>query len=235
MRYPLITPLASRDGTVDKDERLVNCFGEQDDETKETRVIKRAGIDEGDAVIGGNDIYGQGVFSYGGYLFAMIDDILGYWVYVSGGTMYGSGGGGGGTYFNESFIQDYDVSTTYDIGDAVIQYGQKLYSQMNGNVGNATTTDVWDESEPGLSRYKGYLSYNGSFGAICSTKDAAAYAAWSIYPYNACDARDGFNNWQEYIGIMQGFGDNINTTQFNGNCSSSTNQGQSSIGYVVTI
>jgi len=232
MRVPLITPLAARDGTVEKDERLVNCFGEQDIETKTTMVIKRAGIDEGDAVISGNDIYGQGLFNYDGYLFMMFGDVLGFWVYVGGGTMYG---GGGGTYFNESMTQDYDAGTTYDIGDAVIHNGQKLYSQMDGNIGNATTTDVWDENEPGVARYKGYLSYNGSFGAICSTKDAASYAAWIIYPYNACDARDGFNNWQVYIGIIQGFGDNINTTQFYGNCSSSTNQGQTSIGYVVTI
>lgn len=130
MRVPLITPLAARDGTVEKDERLVNCFGEQDIETKTTMVIKRAGIDEGDAVISGNDIYGQGLFNYDGYLFMMFGDVLGYWVYVGGGTMYG---GGGGTYFNESLTQDFDPLSTYNINDTVIHEGQKLYSYAENN------------------------------------------------------------------------------------------------------
>lgn len=131
MRVPLITPLASRNGTVEKDERLVNCYGEQDVVTKETRVIKRAGIDEGDAVISGPDIYGQGIFSYGGYIFAMIGDILGYWVYVGG--MQPGGGGGAVTYFNESFTQDFNPLSTYNINDSVIYNGQRLYSHAENN------------------------------------------------------------------------------------------------------
>ena len=172
MRYPLITPLASRDGTVDKDEHLVNCFGEQDDETKETMVIKRAGIDEGDAVIAGNDIYGQGVFSYGGYLFAMIDDILGYWVYVGGGTMYG---GGGGTYFNESLTQDFDPLQTYDINDTVIFEGQTLYSYADSNDAppdNEFGQYMWNSS-PSQTTYKYWTAaggfYAGSPAAACNS------------------------------------------------------------------
>lgn len=130
MRYQLVTPLASRDGSTDKDEKLVNAYAEVDKETQETSVFKRAGIDQGDAVISGNDIYGQGLFNYDGYLFAMCGDVLGYWVYVGGGTMYG---GGGGTYFNESLTQDFNPSQTYDINETVIYEGQKLYSYSNNN------------------------------------------------------------------------------------------------------
>lgn len=123
MRYPLITPLASRDGTVDKDEHLVNCFGEHDDETKETRVIKRAGIDEGDAVISGNDIYGQGAFNYDGYLFSVINDVLVQWIYVGGLTP----GDSGITYlaYGQSV---WDAGIAYDINDKVFYDGTLYYS-----------------------------------------------------------------------------------------------------------
>lgn len=182
MRVPLITPLAARDGTVEKDERLVNCFGEQDIETKTTMVIKRAGIDEGDAVINGNDIYGQGVFSYGGYLFAMIGDILGYWIYVGGSTQYG---GGGGTYFNESQTQDYDAGTTYDIGDSIVKDGQKLYSYIDGNIGNSPDSEFgqhfWNEEPPGPDRY-----ITAAGGAWCASP-AATCAYYLSVVYNPAD------------------------------------------------
>lgn len=177
MRYPLITPLASRDGTVDKDEHLVNCFGEQDDETKETRVIKRAGIDEGDAVISGNNVYGQGLFNYDGYLFAMIDDILGYWVYVSGGTMYG---GGGGTYFNESLTQDFDPMQTYDINETVIFEGQKMYSQANNNDAppdNEFGQYMWSAT-PGQTTYQ-YATLAGGYWAASPAASCNSYL-WEV-------------------------------------------------------
>ena len=182
MRIPLITPLAARDGTVEKDERMVNCYGEQDDETEETRVIKRAGIDEGDAVISGNDIYGQGIFNYDGYLFAMIGDILGYWIYVGGGTMYG---GGGGIYFNESQTLTYDAGTTYDIGDSMVKDGQKLYSYIDGNIGNSPDSEFgqhfWDEEPPGADRYI------TAAGAAWCASPAAACAYYLSIVYNPAD------------------------------------------------
>ena len=181
MRVPLITPLAARDGTVEKDERLVNCFGEQDIETKTTMVIKRAGIDEGDAVISGNDIYGQGLFNYDGYLFMMFGDVLGFWVYVGGGTMYG---GGGGTYFNESQTQTYDAGTTYDIGDSMIKDGQKLYSYIDGNIGNSPDSEFgqhfWSTTPPGATRY---ATLAGGLGA----SPAAACAHYLSLVYNPSD------------------------------------------------
>lgn len=182
MRVPLITPLAARDGTVEKDERLVNCFGEQDIETKTTMVIKRAGIDEGDAVISGNDIYGQGLFSYDGYLFAIFGDIMGFWVYVGGSTMYG---GGGGTYFNESLTQTYDIGTTYDIGDSMIKDGQKLYSYIDGNIGFSPDSEFgqhfWDEVPPGSDRYT-----TAAGGGWCASP-AAACARYLSLVYSPAD------------------------------------------------
>lgn len=178
MRYPLITPLASRDGTVDKDEHLVNCFGEQDDETKETRVIKRAGIDEGDAVISGNDIYGQGLFNYDGYLFSVIDDVLGYWVYVSGGIMYG---GGGGTYFSFD-TAEWAVGNTYSIGDKVFYEGAKYYSYSDSNTGNAPSSNpiLWGTTSPPATVY--YAAGFSTTGPDAATISAAAEALWVIAP-----------------------------------------------------
>lgn len=127
MRYPLITPLASRDGTVDKDEHLVNCFGEQDDETKETRVIKRAGLDEGNAVLTGPDIYGQGLFNYDGYWFAILGDTV-FWYDINftwgGQQAFGS-------------VGFWDSGTTYNLNDPAYYNGLKYYSAINGNIGNA--------------------------------------------------------------------------------------------------
>ena len=172
MRVPLITPLAARDGTVEKDERLVNCFGEQDIETKTTMVIKRAGIDEGDAVISGNDIYGQGLFNYDGYLFAIFGDVMGVWVYVGGSTQYG---GGGGTYYNISQTQDFNPLSTYDINDTVIFDGQKLYSQAENN--DAPPDDEFGQymwsAEPGQTTYK-YACLAGGY--------------WAAGPAGACNS-----------------------------------------------
>lgn len=188
MRHPLITPLASRDGSVDKDEKLVNCYGEQDPVTKETFVFKRAGIDEGDAVITGNDFYGQGAFSYGDDLFVIIDDILFRWDYVGGldyggdwvyvfGSQSGAGGAGGGVYYVEGSIQDYDISVTYDVGDSVIYEGVKYYAH-GGNTGVTPGSDpyTWQQTEPGASRYH-FLTANppltclpnGTIGPDCAT------------------------------------------------------------------
>lgn len=145
MRHPLITPLASRDGSVDKDERLVNCYGEQDPVTKDTFVFKRAGIDEGDAVITGNDFYGQGAFSYGDDLFVIIDDILfrwdyvggldygGDWVYVFGSQSGAGGAGGGGYYAQNQTVVDYDSGESYQINDTVLYEGKIYYSGITTN------------------------------------------------------------------------------------------------------
>lgn len=157
MRVPLITPLAARDGTVEKDERLVNCFGEQDIETKTTMVIKRAGIDEGDAVISGNDIYGQGLFNYDGYLFMMFGDVLGFWVYVGGSTMYG---GGGGTYFNQSSYDTWDISTNYALDDTVFYDGQFWHAYI-ANVGQTPAYPYWSTTPAPVGTHPS-VSYSGA-------------------------------------------------------------------------
>lgn len=209
MRVPLITPLAARDGTVEKDERLVNCFGEQDIETKTTMVIKRAGIDEGDAVISGNDIYGQGLFNYDGYLFMMFGDVLGFWVYVGGSTQFG---GGGGSYFYESLTGEWDSGTTYNIGDEVWYEGQKLYSYSDNNIGNTPPSNIWGEDEPGVHTYQGTI--DGSYtGEVCSSADAAGYSAWLAYPYDSCINRNlATNTWITYVNIV---GSSIKCNQYN--------------------
>lgn len=196
MRHALITPLASRDGSVDKDEKLVNCYGEQDPVTKETFVFKRAGIDEGDAVITGNDFYGQGAFSYGDDLFVIIDDILFKWDYVGGldyggdwvyvfGNQSGAGGAGGGAYYVEGSTQDYDAGTTYDIGDSMVKDGQKLYSYIDGNIGNSPDSEFgqhfWNEEPPGPDRY-----ITAAGGAWCASP-AAACAYYLSVAYNPAD------------------------------------------------
>lgn len=196
MRVPLITPLAARDGTVEKDERLVNCFGEQDIETKTTMVIKRAGIDEGDAVISGNDIYGQGLFNYDGYLFAIFGDVMGFWVYVGGSTMYG---GGGGTYY--SFGPDeWDVSTTYDIGDEISHEGQILYSYSDNNTGNEPPNALWGVTAPGAHTYQGSIDGGAWTGEVCSDANAAGYSAYLTFPYNSCANRNlATHTWRTFV------------------------------------
>jgi len=172
MRFNLVTPLSSRDGTVNKDERLVNAYAEDDEIEKKVYVFKRAGIDEGDAVITGNDIYGQGIFNYGGYLFAIFGDVMGQWIYVGGGQMYG---GGGGTYYNISQTQEFDPGDTYDINDTVIFEGQKLYSYAENN--DAPPDDEFGQymwgTTPSQTTYKyaalagGY--YAGSPAGACNS------------------------------------------------------------------
>lgn len=194
MRIPLITPLASRNGTVEKDERLVNCYGEQDVVTKETRVIKRAGIDEGDAMLTGPDIYGQGIFNYDGYVFAVMNDVLGYWIYVGGS---GPGGGGGGTYISFG-VPEWDAGTTYNIGNAVFYNGNVYYSHSNNNTGNVPTTPVWSTSQPGTSTYQGTISWGGT-GAVSASVVAAGYSAYLACPYNSCpNRRTDTNQWLTY-------------------------------------
>lgn len=213
MRHALITPLASRDGSVDKDERLVNCYGEQDPVTKETFVFKRAGIDEGDAVITGNDFYGQGAFSYGDDLFVIIDDILFKWDYVGGldyggdwvyvfGSQSGAGGAGGGGYYTIGSTQDYDISVTYDIGDDIIYEGKIYYSNSDNNIGNnPETSPFWSETKPSSSRYQGTLSAGG-IGDICASRDAAGFSAYLLYPYQTCATKaPGTGLWIEYVGV----------------------------------
>ena len=118
MRIPLITPLASRNGTVEKDEKLVNCYGEQDAVTKETRVIKRAGLDEGNAVLTGPDIYGQGLFNYDGYWFAILGDTV-FWYDINftwgGQQAFGS-------------VGFWDSGTAYNLNDPVFYQGKVYYS-----------------------------------------------------------------------------------------------------------
>lgn len=192
MRYPLVTPLASRDGSTNKDERLVNAYAEQDYETKETSVFKRAGIDEGDAVISGPDMYAQGVFNYDGYLFAMIGDVLGYWVYVGGGSAYG--GGGGGTYFNENpNMQDFDPGQTYDINDTAFHDGQLLYSQSNSNdapPNNEFGQYMWSAT-PGQTQYV-YACLAGGFNS------ASPAAACNSYLWEASQSAPSTN--YDYVG-----------------------------------
>lgn len=133
MRIPLITPLASRNGTVEKDEKLVNCYGEQDVVTKETRVIKRAGLDEGNAVLTGPDIYGQGLFNYDGYWFSILGDTVFYGdvnFNIVGQQAFGS-------------VGFWDSGTTYSLNESVYHNGVKYYSAMNGNTGN-TPPSQWN-------------------------------------------------------------------------------------------
>lgn len=185
MRIPLITPLASRNGTVEKDEKLVNCYGEQDAVTKETRVIKRAGIDEGDAMLTGPDIYGHGVFSYDGYIFAVMNDVLGYWVYVGGG---GPGGGGGGTYISFD-TPEWDAGTTYAIGDKVFYNGKKYYNYIPGSgVTPGSDAYTWSETPPGAHTYS--CNYNSYAGPVCASQDAAAFAAYNLDPAHSCATKN---------------------------------------------
>lgn len=193
MRHPLITPLASRDGSVNKDEKLVNCYGEQDDETKETFVFKRAGTDEGDAVISGPDIYGQGLFNYGGYLFAIIGDILTQWIYV-GGAMPG-----GGTYYGFGGTVTWSGSDTYDIGDTVVEDGIVYYSYSHNNIGNNPNgSPLWGTTAPGANTYQGSIYWGGT-GEVCSSVAAAGYSAYLACPYDSCaNRRLNTNQWLTY-------------------------------------
>lgn len=176
MRYPLVTPLASRDGSTDKDEKLVNAYAEVDKETQETSVFKRAGIDQGDAIIAGNDIYGQGLFNYDGYLFAVIDDILGYWIYVGGQQ-------GGATYIGFGAVGTWDNSTSYDVGDQVVYNGQIYYNHIPGaGVTPGSNAYTWQTDAPTGSYYATFAGYTG---ATCGSKSAAGYSASLAYPYNS--------------------------------------------------
>jgi len=209
MRHALITPLASRDGSVDKDEKLVNCYGEQDPVTKETFVYKRAGIDEGDAVITGNDFYGQGAFSYGDDLFVIIDDILFKWDYVGGldyggdwvyvfGSQSGAGGSGGGAYYTEGSTQDYEISVTYDVGDSVIYEGVKYYAQGPSTGQTPGSNPLWSTTPPGANTYQGTISWGGT-GGVCASIAAAGYSAYLACPYNSCpNRRTDTNSWITY-------------------------------------
>jgi hypothetical protein len=192
--------MASRDGSVDKDEKLVNCYGEQDPVTKETFVFKRAGIDEGDAVITGNDFYGQGAFSYGDDLFVIIDDILFKWDYVGGldyggdwvyvfGSQSGAGGAGGGGYYVEGNTQDYDISVTYDVGDSVIYEGVKYYNHIAGSgVTPGSDAYTWSETPQGAHTYS--CNYNSYAGPVCASQDAAAFAAYNLDPAHSCATKN---------------------------------------------
>lgn len=195
MRVPLITPLASRNGTVEKDERLVNCYGEQDVVTKETRVIKRAGIDEGDAMLTGPDIYGQGIFNYDGYVFAVMNDVLGYWIYVGGS---GPGGGGGGTYISFG-APNWDAGTAYVIGDKVFHNGRSYYAYAP-NTGVTPASPIWEETAPGSSRYQGNIPSSGyGLGPVCASTSAAGYAAYLTGSHNSCATKySGSGLWYEY-------------------------------------
>lgn len=179
MRHPLITPLASRDGSTDKDEKLVNAYGEVDRETKETSVFKRPGIDQGDAVITGPDTPGQGLFNYGGYLFAIIDDILCYWVYVGGQQ-------GGGTYIGfGGAVGEWEDSETYDIGDQVVYDGTIYFNYIPGSgVAPGSDAYTWQQTQPGVHTYS--CNYNSYAGPVCADKLSAAFAAYNLDPAHSC-------------------------------------------------
>lgn len=170
----------------------MNCFGEQDDETKETFVFKRAGIDEGDAVITGPDTYGQGIFSYGGYLFPVIGDILTQWIYV-GGSM-----GGGGTYYGFGSTTTWDAGETYDIGDAVVYDGTIYYGEGPSTGQTPGSNPLWSTSPPGVHTYQGTITWGGT-GGVCSSIAAAGYSAYLACPYNSCaNRRLDTNAWLTY-------------------------------------
>lgn len=136
MRFPVATPLASRDGTTAKDEHLVNCYVEEDVETRETSVIKRAGLQLGDAVLTGNDIYGQGAFTYGGYTYYVIGDTI-FWYDINFDYVDGSAFGATGFW---------DSGETYGINDTVIYNGIIWYSQTGGNTNHEPSggSPYWD-------------------------------------------------------------------------------------------
>jgi hypothetical protein len=184
MRFNLVTPLSSRDGTVNKDERLVNAYAEDDEIEKKVYVFKRAGIDEGDAVLTGNDIYGQGIFNYDGYLFAIFGDVMGYWIYVGGSSV----GGGGGGWISFGDVPLWDELDTYDIGDEVWHEGSKYYSYSDNNIGNEPPSALWGATAPGTHTYQGTISWGGT-GEVCSNTAAAGASAYLACPYNSCANR----------------------------------------------
>lgn len=194
MRHALITPLASRDGSTAKDEKLVNAYSEVDRETKETSVFKRPGLSLSDAVLTGNDIYGQGMFNYVGYWYSIIGDIL-FW-YDINGTQQG--------VISFGAIVIWDNGDTYDIGDAVIHDGVLYYSYVENNTGNTPGSSVfWSTTAPTADRY--LADFVGAFGFISASKDAAGASAYAAYPYKSCGSAgpydETYDQWRSYVGI----------------------------------
>ena len=71
MRIPLATELVSRDGTVDQDAQLKNCFVEGDQ--TESAIFRRPGVGTADATASGQ---AQGMISFNSLVYAINGDVV---------------------------------------------------------------------------------------------------------------------------------------------------------------
>lgn len=97
-RLPLVVATSNRDGSVEKDARLVNCFMETDQESNDIFVIKRFGLASAGVIADGDA--GQGVYNWNGDIYSIFGGVL-----YKNGSSVGTGlDTSGGVYHFSSIL-----------------------------------------------------------------------------------------------------------------------------------
>ncbi len=143
-----------------------------------------------------------------------------------------------GVYWRTSKARDtYDPSESYDIGDSVVVDGVTYYSYVASNTGNTPSgsSDFWETTPPGVTRYQGAITTGGSYsGSLAASTGGAAASVIALFPYTICSSTYLGKFWTG--AAVRGSAPYwIDATQFQGDCGFSVNQGLVSIGIVSVI
>lgn len=224
MRLPLASNLMSRDGTLAKDARLVNCFVESKGE--QSAVVSRPGISQKFDLTAGN---GNGMVNWRGTFYAICGDTLTQGPTeqpVTDGSIWSktadTSGPGPSARHQNAYAYDTSADTvwmgvTSTSSDSPAIWKSVAKGSMT-NVGTATSLGIranaaylWHGGK--LWCFGGYNSSGASFHqSVWSSSDGATWtqetasAPWSAR-YNSCVVSFGGYIWL-YGGIVSGHANN---------------------------
>lgn len=215
MRLPVLPNISTKDGTSNKNSRLVNVLA--DIGSKNIAQV-RPGLVANDTYSGlgsgltvfdgrlllayGDVIYGDGLDSYpwdldsdpwaSGTTYTYGDSVLylGSLWFSTAGSNTGNTPGAGSAYWATSYeMPEWDSGTTYALGDPVTYGGVTYYSMGPSNTGNnPSSTPMWSTSAPGVSRYRGYVTPLGLTGAGNPGAECASPDAAAFSAYSTATA-----------------------------------------------
>ena len=182
MRLPVLPNISTKDGTSNKNSRLVNVLA--DIGSKNIAQV-RPGLVANDTYSGlgsgltvfdgrlllafGDTIYGDGLDSYpwdldsdpwaSGTTYTYGDSVwyLGALWFSTAGSNTGNTPGTGTSWARSYEDPPWDSGTSYSIGDVVSLGGVVYYSYQEGNTNNmpSGSSELWKTTPPGVSRYYG--------------------------------------------------------------------------------
>lgn len=189
MRFPIASSIESRDGSLSKDAKLVNCFVDVEGET--SFVVKRPGLRKSVASASGT---GLGMVSWEGNMYHAVGSTFYQTAYAS--IPSGSGGGASASYSTVATFADLAQSTLAKKGSSLFfvdqAYDSMLYTSTDGAAWSVISSNT-----------------SGYFGA-CPASDVWANGTY-LYGW------DGSNAWQSTDGVTWSNIGTLNSASFSAN------------------